>query len=120
MLFLQPMVVVLLLLMFLWLVLVGWLVVVGGDLNVVIGELMFQLMMIFLSKLVLVLLLMVFMLMRCLQKFPNEKKLNPSISQKFGLVKFPHQCPLKYCLQYYHTKKEPLHSRELILSFQNF
>ena len=50
MLFLQPMVVVLLLLMFLWLVLVGWLVVVGGDLNVVIGELMFQLMILQLKK----------------------------------------------------------------------
>ena len=74
--------------MFLWLVLIGGLVIGGGDINVVVRELMFRLMMIFLSTLVLVLMLMVFMLMRCLRKFPNEKKINPIISRNFGFSNF--------------------------------
>ena len=83
--------------MFLWLVLIGGLVIGGGDINVVVRELMFRLMMIFLSTLVLVLMLMVFMLMRCLRKFPNEKKNKSYYQSKFWFFKFPHQCPLKYC-----------------------
>ena len=50
----------LLLLMFLWLVLVGWPAVGDGDINVVVRELMFQSIMIFLSTLVLELRLMFF------------------------------------------------------------
>ena len=49
-----------LLLMFLWLVLVGWPAVGDGDINVVVRELMFQSIMIFLSTLVLELRLMFF------------------------------------------------------------
>ena len=34
----------------------------------------------------------------------RELMFQSMISQNFDLVKFPHKCPMKYCLQYDHTK----------------